>query len=71
VARLSVTTATAALYLVPAVALVVAYGWLGERPAGAALLGGALSVGGVVLINRRVRGRGGRPVPSKTRFRRV
>jgi drug/metabolite transporter (DMT)-like permease len=53
VARLAVTTATAALYLAPAVALLVAYLWLGERPALAALLGGALSVGGVLLINRR------------------
>lgn len=59
VARLSVTTATAALYLVPAVALVVAYGWLGERPALVALLGGALSIGGVLLINRPLRSRAG------------
>jgi drug/metabolite transporter (DMT)-like permease len=52
VARLPIATATAALYLVPPVALLVAFVWLGERPAPAALVGGAIGVAGVVLINR-------------------
>ncbi|MFC1413605.1 DMT family transporter [Streptacidiphilus sp. N1-12] len=52
VARTTVTTATAALYLVPPVALVVAYVWLGETPRPAAVLGGLVSIVGVVLINR-------------------
>jgi drug/metabolite transporter (DMT)-like permease len=55
VARLSMASSTAALYLVPPVALVVAYVWLGEVPSVVALLGGALGIAGVVLINRRPR----------------
>ncbi|GHG37096.1 MULTISPECIES: DMT family transporter [Amycolatopsis] len=55
VARHSLTVATAALYLVPAVALAVAFGWLGERPTWVDLAGGALSVAGVVLINATFR----------------
>jgi drug/metabolite transporter (DMT)-like permease len=53
VAGHALATATAALYLVPPVALVVAFVWLGERPAPVALLGGVVTVAGVVLINRR------------------
>lgn len=53
VARHALATATAALYLVPPVALVVAFVWLGERPQPVALLGGVVTVAGVVLINRR------------------
>jgi drug/metabolite transporter (DMT)-like permease len=50
VARHTVATATAALYLVPVVALLVAYGWLGEIPRWIELAGGAVSVCGVMLI---------------------
>jgi drug/metabolite transporter (DMT)-like permease len=53
VAGHALATATAALYLVPPVALVVAFVWLGERPAPVALLGGVVTVAGVVLMNRR------------------
>jgi drug/metabolite transporter (DMT)-like permease len=53
VARHALATATAALYLVPPVALAVAFVWLGERPQPAALLGGVVTIGGVILINRR------------------
>lgn len=53
VARLTVATSTAALYLVPPVALVVAFGWLGETPRLIELAGGLVSIAGVVLINRR------------------
>jgi drug/metabolite transporter (DMT)-like permease len=55
VARRSVTRATSALYLVPVVALAVAYAWLGERPGVAGLAGGAVSVAGVVLSNAGTR----------------
>lgn len=50
VARNTVATATAALYLVPVVALLVAYLWLGEIPRWIELAGGAVSICGVVLI---------------------
>ncbi|HEY3683296.1 MAG TPA: DMT family transporter [Streptosporangiaceae bacterium] len=63
VARLTVTAATAALYLVPPVTLLVAYVWLGEVPAPVALLGGLISIGGVVLINRRRSGAAGVVAP--------
>ncbi|MFE0020161.1 DMT family transporter [Amycolatopsis sp. NPDC059021] len=55
VARYSVTVATAALYLVPVVALAVAFAWLGEVPRPVELLGGVVSIAGVVLINLRAR----------------
>lgn len=55
VARLTVTAATAALYLVPVVALAVAGVWLGERPRPVELLGGLIGIAGVALVNRRPR----------------
>ncbi|MBE8523890.1 DMT family transporter [Amycolatopsis sp. H6(2020)] len=60
VARHPLTVATAALHLVPAVALAVAFGRLGERPTWVDLVGGALSVAGVVLIGATVRRWAGR-----------
>jgi len=61
VARLTVTAATAALYLVPAATLAVAYLWLGERPYPVELLGGLLTIAGVALVGRR------RPVTAAAR----
>jgi drug/metabolite transporter (DMT)-like permease len=58
VARFTVATSTAALYLVPPVTLVVAFVWLGEIPRPVELLGGLISIAGVVLINSR------RPKPA-------
>lgn len=52
VARGPGASATAALYLVPPVALIVALAWLGEVPHPVELAGGALGVAGVVLVNR-------------------
>ncbi|MDX6353963.1 MAG: hypothetical protein QOF98_866 [Streptomyces sp.] len=60
VARLPLATATAALYLVPPIALAVSFVWLAEVPRPAALMGGAITVLGVVVINRRSVGRRGR-----------
>ncbi|WOP13576.1 DMT family transporter [Streptomyces cyaneofuscatus] len=53
VARLPLATSTAALYLVPPVALVISFVWLDEVPHLVELVGGAVSVAGVILINRR------------------
>ncbi|GAA1731195.1 DMT family transporter [Streptomyces yatensis] len=53
VARLPLAASTAALYLVPPVALAVSFVWLGEVPHPIELTGGAVSVAGVILINRR------------------
>ncbi|GAA2158015.1 DMT family transporter [Actinomadura napierensis] len=52
VARLPLAASTAALYLVPPVALIVSYGWLGEVPHPIELVGGAVSAAGVILIHR-------------------
>ncbi|MFF2920843.1 DMT family transporter [Streptomyces celluloflavus] len=75
VARLTVTAATAALYLVPVVALAVAGVWLGERPRPVELLGGLIGIAGVALVNRRPRperartaaGTSPRAVPTRRR----
>ncbi|MFI9045379.1 DMT family transporter [Streptomyces sp. NPDC053427] len=53
VARLPLATSTGALYLVAPVALLVAFGWLNEVPHPTELAGGAVTVLGVVLLNRR------------------
>jgi drug/metabolite transporter (DMT)-like permease len=52
VARLPIATSTSLLYLVPPVAVLIAYFWLGELPVIAELLGGAIVVVGVVTISR-------------------
>jgi len=43
---------TVALYLVPVVALLLAWAWLGERPAPLAVAGGVLAVIGVIVVRR-------------------
>jgi drug/metabolite transporter (DMT)-like permease len=53
VARYTIAESTAALYLVPPVAIAVAFVWLGETPDLAEVLGGLVSMVGVALINRR------------------
>ncbi|MGW8992176.1 DMT family transporter [Streptomyces zhihengii] len=53
VARLPLATSTAALYLIPPVALVISFLWLDEVPHVIELVGGAVSVAGVIMINRR------------------
>ncbi|QKG24116.1 DMT family transporter [Actinomadura verrucosospora] len=52
VARLPLAASTAALYLVPPVALAVSFVWLGEVPHPIELAGGAVSAAGVILIHR-------------------
>jgi drug/metabolite transporter (DMT)-like permease len=65
VARLPVATSTAALYLVPPVALLVAFVWLDEIPRLVELAGGIISIVGVVIINRSRRS-AGQPARTKT-----
>jgi len=50
VANLPVATSTSLLYLVPAVAVLIAFVWLGEVPRATELLGGLVVIAGVMLI---------------------
>lgn len=52
VANLPVATSTSLLYLVPAVAVLVAFAWLGETPQPAGLLGGLVVLVGVILVGQ-------------------
>ncbi|MGW1818173.1 DMT family transporter [Streptomyces sp. NPDC002125] len=63
VARLSVTAATAALYLVPPVTLAASYLWLGEQPRPLAILGGLVTIAGLILLNKRPRATKHIPAP--------
>ncbi|GGM57711.1 membrane protein [Longimycelium tulufanense] len=55
VAKLDASLASMALYLVPAIAIAVAYVWLGERPGAIELLGGAVIMAGVLMAMTRPR----------------
>jgi drug/metabolite transporter (DMT)-like permease len=61
VSRSTMSTATAALYLVPVVAIAVSFGWLGERPTVFEIVGGLVCMSGVAIIQGVGRRRGGRP----------
>ncbi|GAA1748408.1 DMT family transporter [Aeromicrobium alkaliterrae] len=50
VARLPVITSTSLLYLVPAVAIAIAYVWLGEVPLRSELVGGLVVIAGVAIV---------------------
>ncbi|WP_213814280.1 DMT family transporter [Glaciihabitans sp. dw_435] len=52
VARLPVVASTSLLYLVPAVAVLISFLWLGEIPVPSELLGGAVIIAGVVFISQ-------------------
>ncbi|WP_082519051.1 DMT family transporter [Leifsonia sp. Leaf336] len=68
VARLSMATATALLYLVSPVAVGIAAIWLGEIPQPAELLGGGVVIAGVALIGLSP-GRPRTPYPRRSRRR--
>jgi drug/metabolite transporter (DMT)-like permease len=50
-ARLPVSRAASFLYLVPPIATGLAWAWLGEAPGAEALIGGAVALVGVILVN--------------------
>jgi drug/metabolite transporter (DMT)-like permease len=74
VANLPVATSTSLLYLVPPVAVVIAFVWLGEVPHAGELLGGLVVLAGVVLVTQgdrlqtRLRTRYRRRADEPTRF---
>lgn len=51
--QLPAARAASFLYLIPAVAILVAWLWLGEMPKLLTLLGGALVLAGVIIVNTR------------------
>lgn len=53
---LGAARAGALFYLIPVVALLIAWIGLGQRPEAATILGGAVALGGVLLATRRPRG---------------
>ena len=59
-ARMDVGRATTALYLVPAVAILIALVWLGQVPSPTELIGGGIALAGVVLASGTGRIRVGR-----------
>lgn len=61
--RMPVSRAASFLYLVPPIATLIAWVWLGEAPRWGALVGGVVALSGVVLVNTlgRAPARGSRP----------
>jgi drug/metabolite transporter (DMT)-like permease len=51
-ARIPASIAGSLLYLVPGLATIIAWVWLGETPGASAILGGALVIAGVIVVNR-------------------
>jgi drug/metabolite transporter (DMT)-like permease len=53
--RMDTSAAVSFLYLIPVLAYLIGWAWLGEVPMPLSVLGGLLALAGVVLVNRRGR----------------
>ena len=63
-ARMSTGTYSAALYLLPPVAVAVAWVWLGEQPSLLTVVGGGVALVGVALASRAAPSATAEPVPA-------
>ncbi len=52
-ARMPASNAVSFLYLVPALAFLIAWLWLGEVPTLLSILGGVVVLAGVIIVNSR------------------
>jgi len=56
---------TTLLYIIPVLAIGIAWIWLGEVPKALSLLGGVIALGGVALVNMRTKAQApAPPIPS-------
>ncbi len=53
--RMDASVAVSFLYLIPVLAYLIAWIWLGEAPTLLAAIGGSITLAGVLLVNRRAR----------------
>jgi drug/metabolite transporter (DMT)-like permease len=51
--RMDASVAASFLYLVPVLAYLIAWGWIGETPSLMSVVGGVIVLAGVFLVNRR------------------
>jgi drug/metabolite transporter (DMT)-like permease len=64
VARLPVTVATGSLYLIPPIAVLIGYVWLGDTPHPIELVGGAVALVGVSYANASLRRPAAKPAQA-------
>jgi drug/metabolite transporter (DMT)-like permease len=65
--RSSASQVSSFIYFSPPIAVLIGWVWLGERPGMLTLVGGAVTVGGVVLANARRRAAAARPAAMEAR----